>query len=256
MADHDPFESPKLLLARAKENAAEFRGRCQAFADSDPACIIEELDPRSGDKIVYLRLIKPLSPSVRPVISDAINNCRHALDQSVNIAAIEIRGGKANTYFPFGENAARFASIYDTSRYGPIPTQLRPYINGLKPYFGGDDVLCFLNRITGPNKHQIILTVEASPIGYIASGQLGGDSSLGIWPWDAAKKQCQIGRCRAGGTWEMNFKTVSFSISVGNGGPMQGQPAIGALDAFLSKAESIVLGLEVETARILKERGG
>jgi hypothetical protein len=251
----DPFESPKLLLARAKENAADFWGRVEAYSKANPWAVVTDPEPETGKQIVKARLTKALPSDARAVFSDAVNNLRHALDQSVNSAAVEIRGGQLNCYFPFGTDAVDFALIYGSKRYKTIPIEIRPYLNSLQPYAGGDDLLHALNRISGPNKHQALLTIELAVDGFGGDMTASGSVALGIGPWDSAKNELPIARVGAGTQLNMNFQVVA-NVTLGGRHAMSGQPALGVLDAFSSKAESIISGIEAETARILRERGG
>ena len=249
----DPFESPKLLLARAKENAAEFKGRIEAYGQSQPWEVFDDPDLKTGEHVVKARLIRPLPADVRPVFSDAVNNLRHALDQAVNSAALEIRGGKADCYFPFGIDAANFALIYKSKRYGPIPMELRPLLDGLKPYAGGDDLLYALNRISGPNKHQAILTAQPVATGMQNfTGVVSGNVGIG-GGWDSAKNELELARLGPGAQLNVNFQ-VTMAITIGGGNPASGQPVLGFLDALSGKAEGIINAIEAETARIIRSR--
>lgn len=248
----DPFESPKLLLARAKENAADFKARLEAFGKTNPWEIVSDPDLKTGEQIIKARLTNPLPANLRAVFSDAVNNLRHALDQAVNSAAIEIRGGQANCYFPFGRDAADFATIYASKRYKTVPVELRAFLDNLKPYSGGDELLCGLNRITGPNKHQAMLTIELSAPGFGMTGVFSGTGAFGgsfISKWDSAKNELSLARIGAGSQMKMNFQ-IGMNILLGGRNAMSGQPALGMLDALSSKAKGIVLGLEAEVRKV------
>jgi len=250
---NDPFESPKLLIARAKENAADFKTRCQSWVDSNPCVEFAEMDLKTGEKVVKFRLEKPLPSDARPVLSDAFNNLRHSLDQAVNASAVLLRGGAMNCYFPIGKDAKEFVGIFDSKRFKKIPIDLQPYLAGLQPYFGGDDLLWALGTIAGPNKHQITLDVEPR----IAGGKaFGGRMANGVavtFKWDAAKKEMELARIGPHGEFQMDL-SLTYEIKLGRAKVVGGQPALAVFDTFLGKTESVVNGIEAETARILASR--
>jgi hypothetical protein len=250
--DTDPFESPKLLLARGKENSAEFEGRFRAFVKSTHLTIAHDLDPKTGNAIIKARLDKPFPGGLRPILSDAINNFRHALDQAVNSAAVEIRAGKRDCYFPFAADINDLGVLY-VKRFKTVPVALRPFLDNLKPYAGGDDLLWSLGKISGPNKHQIILETATDVTQIVeVKAEIAGRWRR-IYRWDSAKEEMTIAVAAPGTQFNLNIE-MPILVKFGGSGPLSGHEAIGTLNALAGKADGILKGIEAETARIIRER--
>ncbi|WP_417495373.1 hypothetical protein [Maricaulis sp.] len=244
----DPFESAELLIGRAKENRAEFEARCTERFKSVKAAPFEEPDPQTGGKFLKLRFPDLLPRSIHPVFSDGINNVRHSLDQATNAAVVTIRGGKPNCYFPFAKDVKDFEAIFESRRYKTIPVTLRPFLAHMKPYLGGDDLLWSLGRLSGPNKHQTILVSTPEATHNVGSWGVGRDFTP-LHAWDGAKQELTLGHIAPGGQIQLNYNFL-FQVSLGDAPIVGGQKAVAVLDAFISKAESVVSGLKAETMRL------
>lgn len=256
MNDTDqPFESPKLLIARAKENLADFDARYRAYLETRPYEALTEDDAKTGDKILKLRVTAPIPGIMRVVLSDCFNNCRHALDQAVNEAAVALRGGERNCYFPFGKNAKEFSFIYGGRRYQYIPIELRPYLNGLQPYFGGNDLLYALSKLAGPNKHQIVLRLFAGSMGGVDISAKRASKVAFLPPvWNRAKGELPVARIEPGGELhtDIGFTPLIAVVDPAVHG-LQASP--GMAETFISMAERIVEGIEAEAMRLLAAKG-
>lgn len=249
-----PFESPKLLIARAKENIADFDARYKTYMESRPYEVVTEPEPKSPNKITKIRLTKQIDPMMRAVLSDALNNLRHALDQAVNDAAVLLRGGKRDCYFPFGQNAKAFELIYTSKRYKTVPIDIRDHLNSLQPYFGGDDLLHALGRLSGPNKHQVVLRIAAGAAHSVKPTIRSMVNCALIAPvWDAAKGELPVFRLFPGGYVECD---LAFSPQVSLHEPSVQHLALANdfAEELVSLAERIVGGIERETYRLLGER--
>lgn len=248
-----PFESAKLLIARAKENFVEFETRYKAFLAERPYTTVTEDEPGTPNKILKLKLTKALPIILRAVYSDGLNNMRHALDHAVNDAAVLLRGGSRNCYFPFGKNAAEFGLIYESKRYKTVPVALRPHLNGLQPYFGGNEILYALGKLSGPNKHQIVLRLSAATTNELHNVRVEGTGFGLLMPrWDDAKGEMPLYVLYPGG----HVKTdVSFTPQITCDEPaVRGlKTAAGLSDEFMAMTESVVSGLEAETERLQRE---
>ncbi len=251
-----PFTSPKLLIARAEENFADFEVRCNAFFATKVGSFVRDLDPKTGDHVIKFRIKEELPAGLRPVFSDGVNNLRHALDQAVNDSAIALRGGDANCYFPVARDAREFLTIFATKRYGKIPESIRPYLAQTQPYRGGNDLLWALSRMTGRNKHQVVLSLEPRVSG-LGVQDLIIDSavrfSLPVPRWDRAKKEMEIARMSPEAKVRGDLQ-VPVDVVLGAADVVGGQPALALSNEFLRMVEGVVLGLEAETARLLSER--
>ncbi len=252
-----PFGSAKLLIARGKEHTDEFIARAGEFFKTGPCQAVFDKDSEPGYKLLKVKLMTPLPGMLRTVLSDAVNNLRHALDHAANDAAVQLRGGKPDTYFPMGKTAKDYADIYNGRRYRSFPADLRPYVDGLQPYIGGNDLLYALGRISSPNKHQVVLGagVETSSIKLNAvSNVSGGYLSLAAPQWNRAKNEMVLAKVGLDTDFKYNYE-IPFTVTIHNPATSRFEAAVGLLDKLAGVAESVVLGLEAETARLLRAKG-
>jgi hypothetical protein len=71
--------------------------------------------------------------------------------------------------------------------------------------------------------------------------------------WNDIRNELEFARIQLGGYINMNF-TISLEIVLGVGEAPLGGPAPTVLGEFAGMCERIVLGIEAETSRILRER--
>lgn len=201
MTIEDPFESPKLLLQRAKEHFLDLHQREKAFFETDPYTRFVEPDPDPRYQLYKLRMNGNIPNSYRAVMGDAFNNLRHALDQAV-VASARCTGATKfkKIYFPFGDTPKQFEGVIREKCDGVHPDVV-DYIRDLKPYRGGNPLLCLLTRLAGSNKHQVLMTVDATTDGIIElvrNGATGGEKVIALGKWDRAKNELTVARVLRG----------------------------------------------------------
>ena len=253
----DPFESPKLLIAGARDDIESLRVESQTFLDGCFGVPFSYEDPKTRDDVIKYRIAQKIPGRLRVLASNVVNNLRHALDHATNIAAVEL-GGKPRGYFPFAKNATDIDRVIaDNCTSKGIPVELVPLLKGFKPYVGGDDLLYALNRIVRPNKHQVVLVMDMDLPLIVANGvifSITGPAEAGFIAWDSARQEIEVARIPQhppGGKVELARKAkFPLSISVRDAQVASGQPAPAFLDALASKVEGIVLAIEAETARL------
>ena len=253
-----PFEEPRLLIDHARINIQNLEAGSSAFTDSCRGVEVEELDHQTRQKIIKLRVTGKIPGPLRPIASGIVNDLRHSLDQSMNEAIVRLGAKKRDTYFPFAKNAGSFDELFKSDRYKSICPDLRPYLGSVQLYGGGDDLLYTLNRIAGPNKHQLVLRLGAEFGSFWTDGKVEfrGPGTFGL-EWDRKRQELEIARIGPGGFLRMHDQSnLSFFVSIDEGETARSQPASAFLDTLATKVEGIVAGLEAETARILRERGG
>lgn len=251
---HVPFESAQLLIERAEENLRDFPGRVKEYYASNPLETITEDDPHSLDTIVKVKL-KPVPTPIRGVISDCVNNLRHALDHATNDAAVMLRGGQRNCYFPFGRDAGDFANIFGSRRYKTIPVALRPFLSGLKPYFAGNDLLYTLGRISGPNKHQVVIRAIGLAENQVrVNNTVLSDSSISVPAFDSAKGEMEVFRVGYYGKAKADV-SITATVAIIDRALPAPHPAPTLLNAFRHEVRDIVAGMEAEARRLLAAKG-
>jgi hypothetical protein len=247
----DPFESPRLLIAGARHDVENLDTGFKAFVSGCKAVPIEERDPKTRERVGKLRFPQKMPGSLRVLASNALNNLRHALDQTVNCASLQL-GGDDRNYFPFAQDATDLDRLIKDQCKG-VPSVLYPLLKGFQPYPGGDDLLCVL-RVSGKNKHREVLELKPELAGAsyrVDRMTLRGPFRFGSFIWDSAKQELEYARVGPGGYLEGQMKgKVSLRITLRDTPAARGEPAAGILDALASRVEGVLLRVEAETARL------
>lgn len=253
MTINDPFESPKLLFDGALNDIKNFESQCKDFLDSCYAIPVEKVNKKTGENIIKYRVIQKIPGHFRVIVSNVINNLRHSLDQSVNCAAIELGATKRNNYFPFAKDANEF-SLTVKKRCPSVPPNLLKVLEEFKPYGGGDDLLYSFNRITGANKHQVLLNMNIHVPHLIMNGlvaEFRGPGQVGYIVWDHIKQEVEVARIQPGGQLKCNSKAkLPLFISLG-GCQIPGYESANVfLDEVAKKVQGILDTIERETSRL------
>lgn len=259
--DLQPFESPKLLIDGAKTSIIDFKSACDAFIQNCTYDIIDHSDPNTGEKIVKLRFHHRIPPKMRVPASGIVNDLRHSLDQAVCDGAMLLgRPNAKGVYFPFGQTLKNLDDEI-AARCKNVDPKLVVFIRAFQSHYGGDDLLYALGSLAGPNKHQRILRISLGSGGTqivageqpwaITSGE--GGFTIGVNKWNELHNELEFARFGKGTTGNIDARPI-LQIVLGTGEPPLSDPAPTVLDALASKVEGIVLGIEAETARILRER--
>lgn len=261
------FESPKLLVQHAREDLGELIAIGKKIFTTTSHDNIVDRDPQTGHKRFKVKYTGQIPSRARYVGSNVLNNLRHALDQAL-VASAEALTGRScgKIYFPFANSPSDLNGRLRSDAYKDLPVSLHPILNALQPYpsgqgyVGGNDFLCAVTKVVGPNKHQITLNpgLDMGPefrldTLAVTSGQV---YRMDIPPvWDITNGEAIL----ATGSDDLDIKydfKVMFHIAFGDAGPMFRHPVIPVLHKFASEAERIVLGLEAETNRILASGSG
>jgi hypothetical protein len=118
----DPFDSPFLLLERARENREELNTRAKAFFDAHPYAPFVERDADTGHFLRKIKFTSELPPGLWSVAADALNNLRGALDQGVCASVVTLTPTVSldQVFFPFADSKAHFdKTVARLGREGP-----------------------------------------------------------------------------------------------------------------------------------------
>lgn len=260
----DPFEGPKLILREGvNQHISKFEAVERQFFNSKPHNRVADIEPETGDLIHKFRFHKMPPAAVRYTAYAAVNDLRNALDQGVVSAAqllTEPKKAIEHAHFPFAESPNDLNGMLTTKwQYADIPASLHSFLKSFEPYptsdaySGGNDILRALGKIANPNKHQIPITIHLKDTGgYTAKAvTITGAADFYNPTWNAAKNEMSFARSPKDTKIEGDFD-VPFYISFGEqAGFLTGYPVAGTLRHLLTVANSIILGLERETARLL-----
>ena len=250
----DPFESPKLLLARALDGINDFEAQVIAFAENSSWTQGGEYNPENGETRMFLTLQSRIPGNTRVLASEIVNNLRHVLDQAVTAASHELGSTSVKkTYFPFAKSKAGLPAQIKY-RCKDVPAELIPHLLSYGPSRDGDAELWALGHMAGPNKHQMILAVDVNIESiHIVRGKVKG-ATFGHFGYDKAKRELNLGRLKPGGRFSCPDLLIPIEVVLGPTDVVGGQGAAVVFRSFAAKVGAILRGIEAETARLLSLR--
>jgi hypothetical protein len=256
------FDSPKSLIGHAKEDLKEFQSVGQkAVTGPGVHANVVEIDPETGNKTFKAKFVGTIPSRARYIANNILNNLRHSLDQAAVAAFESVTGTPTGTllYFPIANSPADLGGKLTRS----FPVELHPVFKSFEPYprgeghDGGNDALCILSKAAGPNKHQVTLSpvLDTAPEMIVNHVSISGDgnASVPVPRWDIANSELIIGTCGPNSEFKYDLQ-MAFHIAFGDAGPLFRQPVIPTLHQFATIADHVVLALEAETGRIIRNR--
>ncbi|WP_157038884.1 hypothetical protein [Rhodopseudomonas palustris] len=260
----DPFYGARLVVNEgAYKNLAEFDKLSESFLADNLCTPIAEIDPETGHLVHKLKVTKELPDRLCYAAYAVVNDLRNALDFAV-CASCEVLNGRPakKAYFPFAEGPKDLEGVFRRDTYSDIPVDLRPFLASLQTYptgdthEGGDDLLRAFAKIANPNKHQVPLRLGARNLDgvYTITNMNAIKAIDGFDPyWDRSKNEIVVAKTSPDGSCDYKFG-APFYISFADTGFLSEYPVSATLNEIMTKVDSIVLGLEAETARILQKR--
>lgn len=250
MAD-SPFDSARLLLDGAREDIEKFESLEAVYAnDPETAGLVREMDPKTGDKLVKLKVLKQPPRDLRRLSHHIVSDLRHALDQATFAASEIILGSEPDSvYFPFAMNPKDLAH-----RLKKIPPELHAFLAAQEPYPrgngypGGNNLLRLLGTLAGPNKHEVALNVGIHTTA-VEMTDVRGELFAAPWPrFDRTKNELVLFRIFPGGRVDYElFVPLHIAFRQSKGG--DDVPIHALFRAWLEKVEAIIDGLESEAAK-------
>jgi hypothetical protein len=274
----DPFESAKFSIKLARRHYSNFDRLAAKYIKGEPYTVTTDFNALSGLHDVKIKIVRKLPENLRGFASDAIKNIRDALDQAM-YAAVVVVTGKRNprqAHFPFGDSEADLEnSLWTTedkrlkARKTPmckdIPEELFPAVRAIKPYpHAGDQwALKTLQKISGPHKHGVSLTLgSASAIPFTVMKMSGTSedgspftTSAQFEQWDATEKEFKIATVRGLPIGSKMIFGSPFHIAF-NHPELKRFNAVELIQRWGSRTDVIISGLEKVAAQIVAERGG
>jgi len=250
MEASDPFESPFLLLERARENREELNDRARKFFDDNPCVRFVERDPDTGHYLRKAKLTVPLPSNLSAIAADAFNNLRSALDQGVSASVSVLRPGASldGVGFVFGTSRTHFENAVARA---PKVVDPRVYdvMRFFQAYDGGNRRLWMLNQIARANKHRRLVGLGAS----VDSVEVGTLELPGPGPilkpyWDGAKNELVISRTPEDHEPRYDLN-VSFFVAFGEVEGLRGSPVVPKVDYLVAVVGAFLTGLASDVGR-------
>jgi hypothetical protein len=246
-----PFESSRRKIARAKQHINDLKARAKAFGEEHPYEEFRRKDSENRRIVIGARLTKPFPDCFDDIASDAMNNLRDALDHACYAVAVAVAPTKRirSATFPFAVSEAALENQIK-GRCRDVPEQLYPLFRSFKPYDGGDDLLCALNKICNRNKHAFLVPMGTG--GLVMEARLHASREIVVINapiWDSSKDEIEFAYVPPDTHLKYEIK-CGFTVTFPDIDAIRGQEAFGVLDASTSKVESIVLAIEAEGIRL------
>jgi hypothetical protein len=256
-----PFESAEFLIRRANRHVHEFNAIAAEFLASDAYSVRSEFNRATGLVEVKLKFVRMFPEDLRGCASDAIKNIRDSLDQAMSAASFVITGKRSRyTNFPFGISAddlEESLSRRKASQCKGIPEELFAAIRHIRPYpYSGDDSrLKLLQKVSGPHKHSVALTLgSAAPFPFSEVGMIDKDGNVAVtinFPeWDRSKDEIVVATHNGDGKLDLSH---AFHISFDHC-ELRNIPASQVLDAWGKRADWAIQVLKKFSAQVVAER--
>lgn len=252
------FEGPLEYLAAAREHLTAFESLCDSFVRSCDYEVVRTRDNKTSEEVISLRFSKRPTPRLRAKATSILSDIRNALDQAVCDAAVALgRKNAKNVYFPLGQNAADLEDAIK-GRCRNVHPEILDFIRACKPYYGGNDIVRTACQIITDKHSRILrLSLGGKYTHLVSNENLFIRSPCKFWinKWNRLKNELEYARVGPGGHFQMDINHP-IKVVLGEGhAPFDG-PASAALRDIISETERIILGLEAETARILRSQSG
>ncbi|MGO9720700.1 MAG: hypothetical protein ACLPOA_08970 [Methylocella sp.] len=248
----DPFDSPFLLLDRARENREELNARAKAFFDAHPYALFVDRDPDTAHYFRKIKFTSDLPQGLWSVAADALNNLRNALDQGVcaSVVALTPSVSLDQVFFPFADSKSHFEKSVArlTAKVHP---RVIAVLGFFQPYKGGNDRLWALKNLTNANKHRSLVSFGAAVDNIeVNTLELPGPGPILKPYWDRAKNEIVISRTVDNVEPRYDLD-VSFHISFGDIEGLSGKPVVEAIDYLSAIVSAFLTGLQSDMRSIL-----
>lgn len=206
-----------------------------------PYVIIAEEDRGAREDVLKVEIRNPLPRIFNAEAGAIVNSIRSSLDLLANILAERNgQGGKEGVSFPICRSAGQFRLGKHAGRKAikRLSRTDQAFIENLRPYEGGNDLLFALHHTDIMRKHRRLLDLVATPRN-ISYWEGAGGLRFVYRRGDQLEHGTILARVPLGTS--PNYRVhLRLEITLRNAGVVSGKPVIAALCDFASLAESIV----------------
>lgn len=167
----DPVAGVRLKIDRANKHIRELVGVVNEFLDSYPYIIRSEEDVVDRRVVVKLCAAKHPPVELAVISGEVLYLLRSALDHLATAAAT--RNGfeiMSRTEFPIETTREKFEEALHYRKIEQRIPLLASTLRSLEPYKGGNNLLWWLHRLNGAEKHKTIVTVASAGVGASYNG--------------------------------------------------------------------------------------
>ncbi|AEU36792.1 hypothetical protein [Granulicella mallensis] len=163
----EAFEDISLKLKRAKKHIRDLEGAISAFHDSRPYSIRHKDNLATSERTYYVHFLRNIPEDFSPVIGDAIQNLRSALDHlATRLVDIGIEPKAKMPYYPIFKSAEAYNADKMIKILGARPEAIKA-IDDTQPYPRGNGWhLWCINTMNNRDKHRLLIPVWGSLISH------------------------------------------------------------------------------------------
>ena len=197
-----------------------------------------------GQKLYRLRDIKPMPPIINAEAGAIIHSIRSSLDLlACALAARNNFPDSTTTYFPIWKSKEAFdapagdktnPTLKKIERLSQVHQVI---IKSLKPYPGGNDMLCALHQLDLTRKHRRLLDTFVSPRGIGFNPGLMGAVTMG--DWHGFHEDAVL--CSTGADAPDSNVTIGLNVAFDETGVLHGHDFTGAIRQFASMAKNVLV---------------
>jgi hypothetical protein len=259
MTPRDWSASGGIKIKRAKEHFRNLQAELHAFSKRNPYSAVGEEDPETGDWVTRAVVHEFPDPRWGAITGDVIHNLRATLDHLWG-RAMKPGGGRCDEGFPFYSSAEKLEDevLRAVKRRRKTAMNL---LQAIKPYPGGNDLLCLLDALDNIDKHEVLIPAYGA-VPFVFIDAVTGLRTLkpDLKPhWlrlDLAEPICpvengtELDRIPASQRGKVNMNTqIPLTISFGEFEVVKGKPILPLLHQMIEMVD----GIEKDfiTARLL-----
>ena len=168
----DILADADLRLEWANQHIQHFELEIQAFHESESYRLVRNVDPQNPN-LVHVTDPPAIPPQLNLIASDAIHSMRVGLDYLACSLAVLNKRSMSHVYFPIAASVDEYRLSETKRKIKKLSAQARSFIDGLKPYKGGNDLLWAIHEINKTDKHRnlVLLNEGTSPMWYFTPRQ-------------------------------------------------------------------------------------
>lgn len=232
------FEPALDSIEWANSAIEEFDTLARDFFHSDCAEFFTEFDPKTGENVFKVRIVKPLPVALRRKATEALVTTRHAFDQAT-FAARNLTSGFSTkgVNYPWAQNPVDMKRLLKArgidERLWDVFAAQEPYPRG-NGHSGGNNVVRALATIAN-NKHTVGLAIDLLPtitrfeeVIFVEAEEV----NLGLCVWDGVKQEGELARVKGKAIYKN--PNVFFNVSLDDPKLMNGLGAVRTLKVFLA----------------------
>lgn len=249
------FSGVWIKVERAKEHVRNLEALIEGFFKDEPYTVLVYDEPKTGQRILKIKVSAQPPPWWGAILGDAIHNLRSSLDLLVcELVRSEGNPVTDQTAFPVTRSANAFESGYLRKVEG-APKAAVDLIKGAKPYKGGNDAFWRLHRLDIADKHRLLIAVGSAYknviIDFGALNRQSFASALGVDPSEIpsmpvalrpADRQFPLkdgAELFRGPPMDVNPQ-ISLEIAFGEGEVVEGEPLIPTLRELVQFVEGFI----------------